>query len=196
MFFHRRRGTADPTDVPNDLRSRTITPTGIERDFGREQIIVSKTDLQGRITYANDVFCQVSGFREGELTGAPHNVIRHPDMPMSVFALLWETIQRGEEMFAYVVNLASDGGHYWVLAHVTPTFERGQIVGYHSNRRWVTPAVRAEIAALYRTVRQAESRPGRKADRLAAGQAALADLLSGRTYDELVWSFAGRRDER
>ncbi|KGM14641.1 hypothetical protein N867_18655 [Actinotalea fermentans ATCC 43279 = JCM 9966 = DSM 3133] len=174
------------------MRPRTSTPTGVEREFGREQIIVSKTDLQGRITYANDVFCDVSGYREGELVGAPHNVIRHPDMPMAVFQLLWDTVQAGEELFAYVVNLASDGGHYWVLAHVTPSFgPGGRIVGYHSNRRWVPPQVRRQMAALYADVRRAEAGDAPKKARIAAGTAALHARLDGRTYDEFVWSFAG-----
>lgn len=158
---------------------------------------MSKTDLKGRITYANDVFCAVSGYEEGSLTGAPHNVIRHPDMPMAIFQLLWDTIARGEEIFAYVVNLASDGAHYWVLAHVTPTFDAaGRVVGYHSNRRWVAPAVRAEIAGVYRTIRQAETGTRPKSERIAAGTAALTAHLGGRTYDEFVWSFADRADER
>lgn len=183
--------------MPTDSRSRAITPTGVEREFGREQIIVSKTDPQGRITYANELFCAVSGYAEEELTGAPHNVVRHPDMPMAVFQLLWDTIARGQEMFAYVVNLAADGGHYWVFAHVSPTFGGdGGIVGYHSNRRWVAPAVRAEVGALYATIRHAERAPGGKKDRIAAGTAALQSLLADRTYDELVWSLAGRQEER
>lgn len=168
-------------------------PTGVEREFGREEIIVSKTDPKGRITYANDVFCSVAAYAEAELLGQPHSVVRHPDMPMSVFELMWETISAGREMFAYVVNLASDGGHYWVLAHITPSFgPSGDTIGYHSNRRWVAPAVRAEVAGIYRSVRAAEERPGSKKERIAAGRAALAALLEARGtgYDELVWSVA------
>lgn len=169
-----------------------LAPTGVEREFGREQIIVSKTDLKGRITYANDVFCQVSGYREGELTGAPHNVIRHPDMPMAVFQLLWDTVQAGEELFAYVVNLAADGAHYWVLAHITPSFGTdGSIIGYHSNRRWVPPHIRRQVADLYADVRRAEQGTGPKKARIAAGTAALQAHLGGRTYDEFIWSLAG-----
>jgi len=171
---------------------RPQAPTGVEREFGREQIIVSKTDLQGRITYANDVFCQVSGYPEGALTGSPHNVIRHPDMPMAVFQLLWDTISAGDEIFAYVVNLAADGAHYWVFAHVTPSFGvDGRIVGYHSNRRWVPPEVRRQVAGVYAQVRRAEQGDAPKKARIAAGAAALQEMLGGRTYDEWVWSIAG-----
>ncbi|MCB0309976.1 MAG: PAS domain-containing protein [Bdellovibrionales bacterium] len=112
------------------------TPTGIERTFGDNEIIVSKTDLKGRITYANDVFLRVAGFLEEELIGQQHNIIRHPAMPRCVFQFLWDTIQTGQEIFAYVVNMCKGGDHYWVFAHVTPTFDAdGQIIGYHSNRR-------------------------------------------------------------
>jgi PAS domain S-box-containing protein len=171
---------------------RPDAPTGVEREFGREQIIVSKTDLKGRITYANDVFCAVSGYAEGELIGVPHNVIRHPDMPMAVFQLMWDTITTGEEIFAYVVNLAADGRHYWVFAHITPSFgPDGAIVGYHSNRRWVPPQVRRQMAALYADIRRAEAGDAPKKARIAAGVAALTERLAGRTYDEFIWSIAG-----
>ena len=135
------------TPEPQLLR-RPVRPTGVERTFGQDEIIVSKTDLKGRITYANRVFLQVAGYTEREVLGAPHSLIRHPDMPRSVFQLLWDTIQGGREVFAYVVNLAKNGDHYWVLAHVTPTFDdAGKIVGYHSMRR--LPARRLKRRAAY-----------------------------------------------
>jgi PAS domain S-box-containing protein len=180
--------------VPTAL-SRSVRPTGVERLFGREQIIVSKTDRKGIISYANDVFLAVSGFAEDELLGRPHNIIRHPDMPMAVFQLMWDTISTGEELFAYVVNLAVDGGHYWVYAHITPSFgPDGTIVGYHSNRRWVAPQMRREVAAVYATVRAAEQGSGTKIERIAAGTAALHRVLAsqGMSYDEFVWSLAAR----
>nr|BFE86398.1 hypothetical protein GCM10020093_089990 [Planobispora longispora] len=118
------------------MRASAIRPTGVERTFAPDEIIVTKTDLKGHITYANDVFLRVSAYSEEEVLGQPHSLIRHPDMPRCVFALLWQEIRRGREIFAYVVNLAADGAHYWVLAHVTPSAgPGGQIVGYHSNRR-------------------------------------------------------------
>ncbi len=111
---------------------RSLVPTGVERTFGPEEIIVSKTDPRGVITYANDVFVRVSGYAEPDILGKPHNLIRHPAMPRAVFRLMWDVIPTGQELFAYVLNLAADGGHYWVLAHVTPTFGPGRaITGYH-----------------------------------------------------------------
>lgn len=113
-----------------------VTPTGVERIFSPEEIIVTKTDLHGRITYANEVFCRVSALEEADVVGQPHSLIRHPEMPRGVFRLLWDRLQRGQEVFAYVKNLAADGQHYWVFAHVTPTFDDlGRIRSFHSSRR-------------------------------------------------------------
>ena len=121
--------------------TRAIQPTGLETLLGEEELIVSKTDLKGRITYANDVFIRMAKYSHTELMGAPHSIIRHPEMPRCVFKLLWDTLQSRQEVFAYVVNLAKDGSHYWVFAHVTPTFdEGGSVIGYHSNRRKPDPA--------------------------------------------------------
>ena len=112
------------------------TPTGVARPFEEEEIIVSKTDLKGRITYANDVFVRISQYPLRELMGAPHSLIRHPNMPRCVFKLLWDTIEAKKEIFAYVLNLAKSGDHYWVFAHVTPSFDgNNNIIGYHSSRR-------------------------------------------------------------
>ena len=99
-----------------------MSPSNRESPFDENEIIVSKTDTRGRITYANDVFSRVSRFGVAELLGAPHSIIRHPDMPRCVFKLLWDTIQAKQEIFAYVVNMAKNGDHYWVFAHVTPSF--------------------------------------------------------------------------
>ena len=104
--------------MSNDKARRATT--GREVRFDEEELIVSKTDAQGRITYCNDVFIRISGYTERELLGAPHSLIRHPDMPRAVFKLLWDTIASGEECFAYVVNRAKSGDHYLVRAHLTP----------------------------------------------------------------------------
>jgi len=111
-------------------------PTNVEQFFDRSEIIVSKTDLKGRITYANRTFARLAGYSEAELLGQPHSIIRHPDMPRAVFKLLWDTLAERNEVFAYVKNLARDGSFYWVFAHVTPSMDADQnVVGYHSNRR-------------------------------------------------------------
>jgi PAS domain S-box-containing protein len=173
-----------------------VAPTGVEKTFRPDQIIVSKTDPQGRLTYVNGLFVEISGYAEHELIGQPHNVIRHPDMPRSVFRLLWERIASGEELFAYVVNLSADGGHYWVLAHVTPTFgPSGEIVGYHSNRRTASPEALARIQELYAALRAEERRHDHTPTAIAAGQQLLEATLAeaGQTYDEFVWSLSNEQ---
>jgi PAS domain S-box-containing protein len=93
-----------------------VNLTGVERTFDEEEIIVSKTDLTGRVTYANDVFLRISGYTESEVLGQSHSIIRHPGTPRGVFSLLWRAIESGREIFAHVVNRAKNGDHYWVLA--------------------------------------------------------------------------------
>ncbi|MBS2020310.1 MAG: PAS domain-containing protein [Deltaproteobacteria bacterium] len=167
------------------------TPTGRERTFGEEEIIVSKTDTSGRITYANDVFLRIAGYTQAEVIGQPHSLIRHPDMPRCVFQLLWTTIASGKEIFAYVVNMAKNGDHYWVLAHVTPTFDgRGKIVGYHSNRRAPERSALAVIEPLYRQLLAEERLYSAKAEQIARSSALLDGVLQKRgiAYDELMFT--------
>lgn len=166
-------------------------PTGIERHFGDDEIIVSKTDLQGRITYANDVFLRVAGYTEEDVIGAPHSLIRHPDMPRAVFRLLWQEIEAGREIFAYVNNLAACGDNYWVLAHVTPSLDRdAQIVGYHSNRRVPDRDKLAKVIPLYEQLRATERAHADRRDGLVASTAQLEGILAsaGLTYHEWVWT--------
>jgi PAS domain S-box-containing protein len=168
-----------------------VTLTGVERTFRPEEIIVSKTDTTGRITYANEVFQRVSGYREHELLGKPHNLIRHPRMPRCVFKLLWDTIGAGREIFAYVLNRARNGDEYWVLAHVTPTFDaRGKIVSYHSNRRAPRRDATDRAAALYAQLLAEEDRHADRREAMEASTRMLLETLDriGKPYDEFVFS--------
>lgn len=169
----------------------TIQPTGREAPFGENELIVSKTDTKGRITYANDVFLRVAGYTAKELLGQPHRIIRHPEMPRCVFKLLWDTIEAKGEIFAYVLNMAKNGDHYWVFAHVTPTFDaKGGIVGYHSNRRKPDAAQVAKIAPVYAALLQEERRaPDRKQGMNVSHEKLFAMLRDkGLAYDEFVFS--------
>jgi len=172
------------------MRPSTITQSGTNRTFGDDEVIVSKTDLQGRLTYVNDVFLRVARYDEHEVIGKPHNMIRHPDMPRAVFGLLWQEIQQGHEIFAYVKNLAADGAHYWVFAHVTPSYHYGQMIGYHSNRRLPHPSAVEAIAPIYAQLVAEERRHSRPKDAIDASTALLGQLLEDNnvTYDEFVWS--------
>ncbi len=166
-------------------------PTGRERHFAEHDIIVSKTDLNGRITYANEVFLRVADYHERDVIGQPHSLIRHPDMPRAVFKLLWSTIEAGSEIFAYVINMARNGDHYWVFAHVTPSLDaQGRIVGYHSNRRVPDPEALAVVTPIYRLLLEEERRHPSKAEGLAASTALLERLLSEQqmAYEEFIFS--------
>jgi PAS domain S-box-containing protein len=168
-----------------------VTPSNRESPFDENEIIVSKTDPKGRITYANDVFSRVSQYSVTELLGAPHSIVRHPDMPRCVFKLLWDTIEAKQEIFAYVLNMAKSGDSYWVFAHVTPTCNaEGEIIGYHSNRRKPERAQVAKLAPLYRDLLSLENRAAdRKQGMLQAYERLVSILLEKKiSYDEFVFS--------
>ncbi len=172
------------------MKATKVAPTGVERTFGEDELIVTKTDPRGIITYANDVFLRISALTEEEAIGQPHSLIRHPDMPRAVFKLLWDTLKNKQELFAYVVNLASDGAHYWVLAHVTPSFDRNcQLSGYHSSRRVPDRAAVDAAAELYARLRAEERRHSSSPAALDASWEMLQGILRerGQTYDQYVW---------
>lgn len=157
-----------------------------ELSFHDSEFIVSKTDLGGRITYGNALFIQISGYGEEELLGAPHNILRHPEMPAIVFKLLWETIKSGEEIFAYVINKTKRNDYYWVFAHVTPSLDNdGKIIGYHSVRRKPTQNALNVIKPLYQALVRAE-----KAGGITSAQQHLNTVLQqkGLSYEEFILS--------
>ncbi|MDD2780022.1 PAS domain-containing protein [Sulfuricurvum sp.] len=157
-----------------------------ELTFGNEEFIVSKTDLQGKITYGNALFIKMSGYSELELLNKPHNILRHEDMPAVVFKLLWSNIKAGKEIFAYVKNKTKNGDYYWVFAHVTPSFDANRsISNYHSVRRKPTDKALNTIKSLYSTLLQKERNGG-----INASEAMLNELLKekGLSYDEFILS--------
>tara|TARA_B100000315_G_C14486955_1_gene545632 strand:+ start:237 stop:764 length:528 start_codon:yes stop_codon:yes gene_type:complete len=166
--------------------------TGVERFFDDDEIIVSKTDLKGNITYANDVFLRIASYTERECLGHPHSMIRNTEMPRCIFKLLWDTIEGGKEIFAYVVNRSKNGDHYWVLAHVTPSLDgSGNIIGYHSNRRVPERGVLNDtIIPLYKALLAEENKHDDRKAGLQASFAMVVNLLKekGVAYDELVAS--------
>jgi PAS domain S-box-containing protein len=171
---------------------QSVMPTDVELFFDKGDIIVSKTDLKGRITYANQTFCQIAGYSEAELMGQPHSIIRHPDMPRAVFKLLWDTLFEGREVFAYVKNMARNGAYYWVFAHVTPSFDQSKkIIGFHSSRRVPDrKIIKTEIIPVYSAVLQEERRHRNGKDALAASFKLIADVLQSKniSYDEFIFS--------
>ncbi|MFK7607080.1 MULTISPECIES: methyl-accepting chemotaxis protein [unclassified Pseudomonas] len=105
-----------------------------ERTFPAQQRLISTTDARGVITYCNDAFMEISGFSRDELIGAPHNQVRHPDVPSAVFEHMWSTLKKGQPWMGIVKNRCRNGDHYWVNAYVTPVFENERVVGYESVR--------------------------------------------------------------
>ncbi|MCF6209022.1 MAG: PAS domain-containing protein, partial [Ghiorsea sp.] len=116
-------------------------------------VLVSKTDLKGKITYANEGFCEIAGMTEEELIGQPHNVVRHPDMPSAAFEDLWQTMKAGKPWTGYVKNRSADGGYYWVHACVAPEFDdQGNAIGYISVRTYPSDQDIHQAENLYKKV--------------------------------------------
>lgn len=113
---------------------RNILVTQKEYLLNNGTTLMSTTDTQSHISYANSAFIDASGYQESELMGEPHNIIRHPDMPSAAFADMWFTIQQGDSWTGLVKNLRLNGDHYWVRANVTPVFHQDQLAGYISVR--------------------------------------------------------------
>jgi PAS domain S-box-containing protein len=174
---------------------KSITPSGKETFFEADELIVSKTDLRGIITYANDVFYKTAGYTEKELWGQPHNIIRHPNMPRCIFKLLWDTVQDQKEIFAYVLNLAKNGDHYWVFAHVTPSYDtQGKHVGYHSSRRVPYPDALEKVVPLYKTLLAEESKYNFTDEGMTASTKILTDTLSNADMDYSQFVFSLSRE--
>ncbi len=139
-------------------------PIDEEIKINSKKIIVSKTDKNGKILYANDYFCEVSGYDTNELIGKPHNILRHPDMPKAIFYLMWKTIQSGGNITAIVKNLAKSGKYYWV----TTDFENhrdinGKIDSYIAFRRPASKKAIEAIEELYEALLNVEKKHGMEA---------------------------------
>lgn len=135
----------NPADIVGEYREHTLTyydgtsrkvyVTDVESPYPEGRLIVSRTDPAGIITHVNESFIDMAGYTREELIGAPHCILRHPDMPPAAFKDLWETVERGEKWQGYVKNLRKDGGYYWVKATVIPNVRDGKVVGFTSVRR-------------------------------------------------------------
>ena len=131
--------------------------TDTEITLSDTETIVSTTDLQGNITYANPYFIAVSGYTSEELIGAPQNILRHPDMPAEAFADFWATIRAGLSWSGMVKNRCKNGDYYWVQANVTPVVEDGVAIGYMSVRTKPSRAQVADASALYARIKAGQA---------------------------------------
>lgn len=150
------------------------TPTDVEHEVTSVDMIVSKGDEKGNITYTNPIFMKISGYTQGELLDKPHSILRHPDMPKVIFKYLWDNIKEGKEVIAYVKNLCKDGGYYWVLAQVRVAKNPdGSFRNYVSTRKNVTEGTKEIIGNLYAKLLKIEQEDG-----VEASEKALMDFLA------------------
>ncbi|KIM08412.1 MAG: chemotaxis protein [Sulfurovum sp. FS08-3] len=132
--------------VQSEFFIETLVPSG--------ELIVSRTNLRGMITYANDTFATISGYEVNELIGKPHNIVRHPDMPSVVFEDMWEKLQKGQKWEGVVKNLRKDRGFYWVHATVSGVYRDGELVEYKSIRTPIEFEEKLKHQRLYDAMRQ------------------------------------------
>lgn len=122
--------------------------------LSEEAVLISRSDLKGHVTYANPTFVEVSGYTRDELIGAPHNLLRHPDMPEAAYADFWKTIQAGGTWQGVVKNRRKNGDHYWVQATVAPLRDGERLVGYTSIRRKALPKAVTRAEKIYAEIRE------------------------------------------
>ena len=125
----------------------------IETEVPDNELIISRTDLKGNITYANETFCEISGYEEEELIGKSHNIVRHPDMPRDAFKDLWQTIQDKKQWQGIVKNLRKDKGFYWVHAIVSGVHKNGELIEYKSLRTPISYDEKLKYQRLYDKMR-------------------------------------------
>jgi len=142
----------------NDIELNKIpTPLDQEIILDPSKSIMSKTNPKGIIEYANSYFIDISGYEEFELMGQPHNVIRHPDMPKVIFKIMWEELRKGNNMNAFVKNLAKDGRYYWVIVNFEIQYdENGEVKSYIANRKAAPSHAISRVSKLYNKLRAIE----------------------------------------
>ena len=134
----------------------------IETEVPDNELIISRTNLKGNITYANETFCDISGYDEDELIGQSHNIVRHPDMPRDAFKDLWQTIQNKKQWKGVVKNLRKDKGFYWVHAIVSGVYKNGELIEYKSLRTPITYDEKLKYQKLYDKMRAENGEKVRK----------------------------------
>ena len=129
------------------------------KELGLEnRSIISRTDLEGTITFANKAFCELSGYNKNELIGTPHSIVRHPDMPKNIFQEMWETIQNNQKWHGFIKNLRKDGRYYWTEAFIEPLFdENGNKIGYMAARKAVSNSDKEIYERKYKELKSKES---------------------------------------
>ena len=138
------------------MNTSDYSKTGNEVTFPADVQLVSTTDLQSYVTYANTAFLSVSGYALDELVGLPHNVIHHPDMPKTAFRDMWQKLKEGKAWRGIVKNRCKNGDFYWVDAYVTPIYEDKNIVGYQSVRVKPNAEDKSRAEKIYKQLHERE----------------------------------------
>lgn len=120
----------------------------------KDELIISRTDLTGTITYANETFAHISGYEVDELIGKPHNIVRHPDMPKAIFKNLWESLETKGKWQGFVKNLRKDFGYYWVYAEVSGVYKDGKLTEYKSIRTPISFSDKLHYQKLYDDIKK------------------------------------------
>jgi PAS domain S-box-containing protein len=158
------------------------TPNNNEVEVKSVDIVVSKSDAEGNIEYANPIFYKLSGYSKRELTYQPHSILRHPDMPKVVFKYLWDELKKGNEVHAFVKNMTKEGAFYWVIAYVRPALNPdGSFRNYVSTRKSMSRGARATIEALYAKLLDLENSEG-----MESSEKELMNALQNRTFNDVM----------
>jgi len=175
---------------------RIIKPQPIDEEMKLVpyKTIMSKTDPKGIIEYANDYFVEVSEYKEWELMGQPHNVIRHPDMPKAIFKLLWDRLKNKQNIHAVIKNLTKTGKYYWVVTDFKwKEDENGNIISYYSRRKAIPEKVKLFMEDFYKRLKKIEDEKGMEGS-LAYLEGYLEDI--GKTYDEFILDLFGLTEDQ
>lgn len=159
-------------------------------DLDPKKYIVSKTDTEGIIEYANDYFIEISGYTEAELVGEPHSIVRHPDMPKVIFKIMWDRLEEGQNIYAIVKNRAKNGKYYWITTDFEANLDKvtNKPISYVAYRQAAPKKVVAEIESLYKKLLEIEKTSG-----MEGSQKYLNGYLEekGLNYDEYMESLIG-----
>ncbi len=171
-----------------------LKPTPIDEKIvlDESKYIVSRTDEKGIIEYGNDYFVEISGYKESELIGQPHNMIRHPDMPKVIFKLMWERLAKHESIFALVKNLSKCGKYYWVITEFESKIDplTNKVNSHRAFRKAATDKMIKEITPLYEKLLEIESQSG-----VEGSSKYLVGFLEDQnmTYDEYIDKLIGNK---
>jgi PAS domain S-box-containing protein len=170
-----------------------VAPTSEEVVIQENALIVSKTNLKGDISYCNKEFLRISGYTENELINHNHTIIRHPDMPRSIYRLMWNTIQKEQEFFAVIKNLCKSGAYYWTFASTSPSYDQaGNLMGYYFVRRRANRKSIEILEPLYQQMLAEEARHTNEQQAMDASIALLDAVVAqqGLDYMEFIYSHA------